>query len=319
MQTGIISFCNRSAVNIKSESTKRFLLNKLENAYHTKIIKRHFDVVADEQSLSKIRTNPHIACLKSNGNPYFMFLTKIDDINTCVMIDKKIQYGYFLPRMIIVRMRFEEDLFSDTLIEGEMVLDTMKRWIFLANDLVAVRGNHLSKTNVIKRVNQLHRLVAHNFEPHDDLFSIQVKKYVACSEIDDLVANFAPTLPYTNRGILFKPMFSKFKDFVYNFESVVIKSTVRVKYGEENKFICQDDVSRDFIIRNTDTPDTYELYNTHGAGEYVGRALVNTMASSKMLHTMFATARLNDSFTVKCKYNTNFKKWEPCLSPSSSP
>ena len=115
MQTGIISFCNRSAVNIKSESTKRFLLNKLENAFHTKIIKRHFDVEADEQSLSKIRTNPHIACLKSNGNPYFMFLTKIDDIDTCVMIDKKVQYGYFLPRMIIVRMRFDEDLFSDTL------------------------------------------------------------------------------------------------------------------------------------------------------------------------------------------------------------
>lgn len=311
MQTGILSFCNRSTVNIKSESTKRYLLNKLENLYQTKIIKRHFDVVTDKHTISKIHTNPHIACLKSNGNPYFMFLTKIEDINTCVMIDKKVQYGYFLPRMIIVRMRFDDDLFTDTLIEGEMVLDNMKRWIFLMNDLIAFKGKHLTQMNVIKRINQMHKLVSEQFEPHNDLFVIQVKKYVECSDIHKLIHDFAPTLSYTNRGILFKPMFPKFKDIVYNFESVVIKSTVRVKYGEENKFICQDDVIRDFIIKNTDVPDTYELYNTQETGEYIGKALVNTMATSKMLNSLFANARLNDSFTVKCKYNNAFKKWEP--------
>jgi hypothetical protein len=41
MHTGIISFANRIAFNIKSDEIKEIILNKLYNLFNIKIIQKH--------------------------------------------------------------------------------------------------------------------------------------------------------------------------------------------------------------------------------------------------------------------------------------
>ena len=302
-------------MNIKSDSVKQKLLATLETRFSQRIVRRHYESFDREHSVSKIRNNPHLACLKSNGNPYFVLLTRINHVNTCVFIDKKIQHGYLLPRMIIVRMSFDDALFvEETLLEGEMVVPSDKRQCrFLVNDLIAYKGKHLLNTNLVNRLNMLYAMLEREYEPERNrFFRMEVKRYVGCDRLEELVGTFAPSLPYTNRGVIFKPMFMKFRDILHNFEEGLIKSTVRVKYGEANKFIAPDEVTRVFKIRNTTEPDVYELYD-EATNELVGAPLVNTLGVSKYLGGMFRNARACSSHSVRCRFNDRFKRWEPII------
>lgn len=315
MQTGTISFCGKNALNIKSDSVKQKLLATLETRFNQRIVRRHYESFDREHSVSKIRNNPHLACLKSNGNPYFVLLTRINYVNTCVFIDKKIQHGYLLPRMIIVRMCFDDALFvGGTLLEGEMVVPSDKRDCrFLVNDLIAYKGKHLLNINLVNRLNMLYAMLEREYDPaHNRFFRLEVKRYLSCERLHELVGTFAPSLPYTNRGVIFKPMFMKFRDILHNFEDGLIKSTVRVKYGEANKFITPEDVTRVFKIKNTTEPDVYELYD-ETSNDLIGAPMVNTLGVSKYLGGMFRNARACSSHSVRCRFNDRFKRWEPII------
>ena len=60
---------------------------------------------------------------KSNGNPYFLLLTKINGINQCIFIDKKIKKNHEHPRMIINIFYFDDEVFEGTLFDGEIIKD----------------------------------------------------------------------------------------------------------------------------------------------------------------------------------------------------
>ncbi len=93
MQTGSISFCEKQALNIKSNDTKNLFNDKLIH-YNVKILQKHFERF-NEDTFTKLKNNPYVASLKSNGNPYLLFLTTFQNADVCIMIDKKIQQGYF--------------------------------------------------------------------------------------------------------------------------------------------------------------------------------------------------------------------------------
>ena len=187
MQTGSISFCDTNALNIKSESVKKHILHKIEQTYGFKIMQKHFENF-NESSIAKLKKNPHLMSLKSNGNPYFLFLTCINNVNTCLLIDKKIQQGYFYPRMIIVHMMFADELFKDTLFDGEMLKTKTGAWIYLMNYLFVYKCEMLGNMNLIKRVSLIHSILVNYFDNSISTFGIQVKKYFKCCEIDELSA-----------------------------------------------------------------------------------------------------------------------------------
>ena len=77
---------------------------------------------------------------KSNGNPYFLLLIKINGINQCIFIDKKIKQGHEHPRMIINIFYFDDQVFEGTLFDGEIIKDFNNQWHFIINDLVGRQG-----------------------------------------------------------------------------------------------------------------------------------------------------------------------------------
>ena len=219
MQTGTISFCDNHALNIKSNTIKTNILELLEKEYGIKILSKHYDKFDGEKTISKLRQNPYLVSLKSNGNPYFMYCTKYNNVNMTMLIDKKIQHGYFLPRIIIVRKGFDSSIYSNTLFEGEMIKTSDKEWVYVVNDILVYKKNRLTSMNILKRLNLINDILENMYKRYpQDIFHIQIKKYVKCSELESKLLLMRDGLNYTNRGLLFKPMFTKFRDILLNFD-----------------------------------------------------------------------------------------------------
>jgi hypothetical protein len=153
---------------------------------------------------------------------------------------------------------------------------------------------------------------------------------------------FKEDLEYTSRGIQYKPLNSRFKYILKNFDDSLITDVKRVKYSSTNKFLegttvdlnektaentevydinCKQPqpvissapVKSDLLIRalqlqKTDQPDVYKLFE--GDSE-IGIASVSTMKTSKMLRRAFTDVNLNEKKLFDCEYSEEFKKWVP--------
>ncbi len=230
IHSGIISFCDRVRYNIKSSETKDVILNDMERKYNIRILQRHWFKL-DETTSHQLQKAPHWACLRSNGNPYYMFFTRFDDVNIIYFIDKKVQPGYEKPRIILGRGLFSDDLFNDTILDGEMVRRTdTPGWIFLVNDVISYCGEFLNSVPLPKRISYAYELFGkkHNPDPFLDVCTFSIKRYVdpSGSSVEALI-NLSKTLPYTNRGLYLWCHSMRLKPKLYNFDDGLIKSVHR--------------------------------------------------------------------------------------------
>ena len=159
MQLGEISFCDKIGYNIRSDDIKKKILRELECDYVFKVIQRHYDKYTSSVHDNILKSNPHLVCTRTNGNPYLLYLTRINFVNQCIFIDKKIQQGYNYPRMIVAKLWFADELFKNTLFEGEMIKDDKGKWTFLIGDLIADSGNMLQNQNLTKRLNRIYNIL----------------------------------------------------------------------------------------------------------------------------------------------------------------
>lgn len=230
MHTGIISFCDRVRYNIKSSETKDVILNDLESRYRIRILQKHWYRL-DDTTCSQLQRSPHWACLRSNGNPYYMYLTRFDDVNTVYFIDKKVQPGYEKPRIILGRGLFSDDLFNDTILDGEMVRRTdSPGWIFLVNDVIAYCGKSLHDVLLPDRISFAYEMFKTRYKPDPllDVCSFSIKRFVQPTR--DSVAELiglSKGLPYTSRGMYFWCHHNRLKPKLYNFDDGLIRSVHR--------------------------------------------------------------------------------------------
>jgi hypothetical protein len=326
MQVGEISFCDRVAFNIKADEVKGRILGALEKQTGFKIIQKHNEKFAVKQhSISQM---PHLISLRTNGNPYLLFLTKYNFENQVIFVDKKIQQGYFYPRMILAKLWFDPSLFDNTLFDGEMVKASTGSWHFLINDIICFKGEVLNHMPLPKRLKLVYD-VLQNLYTHDDLNTclLFVKRYFRITESAKMLQEFMPTLPYTNRGIYFKPFYLKFKDILYNFDDTLIKKEVRVKLQQSIVEVLNDqplplpEISippptvssdipaaatlRQLYLKKTSTPDVYEI------DEVKGYALVNKLQTSILLNNTFKYKNISDKVLFSCEFDEKFKKWRP--------
>jgi hypothetical protein len=228
MHTGFISFCDRINFNIKSTDTKHSILNQLKK-FNIQILEKHWFKL-DENGTDHIHRIPHLACLRSNGNPYYMYFTKYDDIPIIYYIDKKVQPGYQVPRIILTKGKWHTSLFSNTLLDGEMVKDTYGKWLFLINDVIAFKNDFLSNEPLPKRLEIAFDILEnyHTLDKIIDVCNFQVKQYsYATQNGTDALINLAKELPYTSRGIYYWPFSNKYKPKLINFDDKLIKTVYR--------------------------------------------------------------------------------------------
>lgn len=349
MNIGEISFCDHIAFNIKSDDTKQYILNKLSSSYNLKIITKHFEKFQDSM-LNSLAQKPHMLCIRSNGNPYFLYLTRLNFVNYCIFIDKKIQQGYSFPRMIISHFRFAEELFNDTVIDGEMTKTSSGKWTFLLHDLIVHQHEHLHNMNFVKRINLLYETLEKSYTPdHNDICFFKVKKFFNYTEASTILDHHIHNVDYSCRGIYFKPLFLKFKDILINFDDNLIKKVERQKYKHVKSFMlredeqlllnknnddcslsnesnsdipsCSYDVQNEHLQNNniytvyntkkTSLPDVYELIDNNQ--KVISIACVPSLMISKYMREVFAKKNIVDSVPIKYTFSQKFNKWLPVL------
>jgi len=342
MHTGIISFCDRIAFNIKCSDAKDWILNELEQKYHLRILQKHWFKL-DEQQFKYVQTVPHWACLRSNGNPYFVYFTKYEDVNQIMYIDKKVQPGYQKPRIILTKGQFDDDIFNNTLLEGEMVKDQHQQWVFLINDVIIYKGRYLNTLQLPVRLSYAYELLEQHYHPDDwmDVCQFHVKRYFECSQ-DDIaeMLMFSIDMPYTNRGIYFMPHNMKYKPKLMNFNNELIKNVYRkVKDNPEfqerpqlslpepnisvplvpcsintqrpKQDVAYHENEKMLWLRKTEQPDIYDLYEQENSLQKIGIASVPSLQLSKMLRQIFKNLNVATSIPFKCCYEEKFQKWIP--------
>ena len=269
MQTGIISFGDRVAWNIKCNNTKDKILNEIYDLYGIRIIQKHYFRL-DETNINHLSKVPHLISLRTNGNRYYIYFTKYNDVEIIYFIDMKIHTGYEKPRIILARGLFAPSLFINTLLEGEMVKTKDNKWIFIINDLIAYEGRKLDNLNLPERLKILYSLLNDKYTPDDicDVCSYQVKSYYYLSKksLTELLEK-SKTLNYTSRGLYFYSYYLKHKPKLFNFdEKIIVSVQKKVKDITEFKPILQQPslnqislqqqpaITSNFIITSNITP-----------------------------------------------------------------
>ncbi len=328
---GEISFAGKVAFNIKMDDIKKRILEDLETKFHFKVIQRHFDKYEDHM-INKLNNNPHLISVRTNGNPYLLYLTKFNFVNQCIFIDKKIQQGYYYPRIILSKFRFQEELFHGTLFDGEMVKDNEGKWIFIINDIIGHKGIYLENVNLVKRLNIIYNILQQSYINDEyDVCYFQVKKYFKYEELEDMIIDFIPKLKYSCRGIYFKPLYLKFKDILYNFDDSLIQKVMRRKFKSVSNFLLLEETqelperkiiskiqssqnisntnNKEFFVKKTSQPDVYEILENKT--DTVLIACIPSLKASKLMRQIFADKNLTDKVLMECEYNEKFSKWMP--------
>lgn len=305
------SFCNIEIDNITTNDSKNYILNQLSLLCSGIKYNSRYAKVFNEQ-FSKNLNNHHIFFLKSSGTPYLLFMSQINGINYCFFIDKKIKEGYDYPKIFILPCQFSNELFKGTLFECELIRKKNKKWCIGINDIYFYCGKNMKKTIIIDRLNTIHNILTKNYKENNftNTCPLFIKKYFDYKDINFVMNEFAPQLDYDTRGIYFIPLRIDYSNILYIFP----KESNPVIMKKETKKI-----TKCFRIMKTMKPDVYDLYLSNGDNIIKQNiALVQTTLLSHTLLQYFENKNYDDEILVECKFNDNFKKWEP-ISLSDGP
>lgn len=304
MHTGVISFCDRVGHNIKSNEVKQKILDDIANKYNIKIIQKHFYKFTEE-SVKHINATPHVVSVKTNGNPYLMYLTYYEDVEIVYFIDKKIHTSYQFPRILIGRYMFNKELFKGTLIDGEMTRDKDNNWLFIINDIIAYKGEYMINKLLPERMSICYNMLSNEYTPDTtmDICKLVVKQYFnLCKDTIDNITK--QNFNYTLRGIYFWAYSLKYKPKLINIDDTLIQP-VNIPIKDKPEFILKEPPLVIKTLVATDSPDAYRITedNTY--------ACIQTKDESHLVRNAFKNSSANTSIKFKCHYNTKWNKWQP--------
>ena len=127
-------FFGKQSNFIQSSSKLYNNVNKNINNIGTFKIQSKYYSFLNKKNLNSLKNYKFFVLLKSFGKNYILFLTKIDEKNYCIFINKKNNV------MNIVNIDFDDDLFNGSLLDGEIVKNEDNKYIFLVNDIPYYKG-----------------------------------------------------------------------------------------------------------------------------------------------------------------------------------
>ena len=309
-----ISFCGKNGDNIMTKDSKENIINILKKKYNINF-KSNRAMILNNKSLKYLQ-NSHFISVKTTGTNYFLFLTNIDNINYAFYIDRKIKQGYTYPRIISVKYSFNNEIFKDTLLDGELVKDNKNNWMFLISDLIIAEGS-LLKQNISSRINYLYEILDKKYreDKYLDICPLVVKRFFNYNQYNELITIFLPNLKYGIRGLYFNSINPKHATqlFLYPHNDTKSKDTKSKDTTDTNDTKdTRNNPNKEtltFKIKKTIQPEVYDLYYTDN-NEIVkyDTARISGLKTSKLVSKLF---KENDDIFVNCKFNNKFNKWEP--------
>lgn len=315
-----ISFCDRKADNVRADELKAKILASLQEKYQIDISFKPYNLLKHTR-LPCVSKHPHLLSLRTVGNSYFLYMTNIDGVNYCFYIDRKIdapRHAY--PRILSVKYKFNDDLFTDTLLEGELIYDAEGRWYFILADIMIYKGQSLTKQTIERRMELIYYILQNEYTPDMilDICPLQVKKLFTYNDIEYMIKNYIPNLPYNTKGICFNTMNPQYSSYIYIFNQT---ERIPTKYRKNNEISKPRSMMNKktetaklhvFKIIQTNTSQIYDLYCLTG-GKLIkyGVAYIGDASHRHFVSDLFETARSKLDIMVECYYLPRYKKWKP--------
>lgn len=212
-----ISFCDRECYNINNDKTKEAIINYVQNKHKINIIDRQY-VTLDPNKIRNISHHEHLVATYSNGNPYLLLLTRIDETPCSIFIDRKCRPGYNYPKMHCVQYKFDKQLFiQDTLFTGELIRDVNREWQFLISDLLVHEDKSTRNNNVLSRFAIINNILDKHYisDPSQEICPIYCKKLFQYRHLTALFDNFMPSLSYICKGLVFYTLNNQFSNYCW--------------------------------------------------------------------------------------------------------
>jgi len=212
MKTSPVTFCHSSVEQIIDHHTKVAVIESIRQCANINITERNGRLIRNEKDACYLQ-NPHIITLATYGQRWLMYLTQMNHMNVCILIERSVKPGYPYPKMLIVNYRFNEVLYQNTLFDLE-IIDKAKGHdtpLILVNDILIMKNRDVSHWDTIKRLNTLSIIFENQF--NNDMIrqpsAIQLKRVFCNTQLDEL-KQFVRELPYNIKGLLFTPLNSKY-------------------------------------------------------------------------------------------------------------
>ena len=159
MKISPVTFCNTSVEQIIDHHTKSSIIESIRQCSNINVVERNSRLLRSEKDLSYLR-NPHVITLVTQGHRWLLYLTQVDHMNICVLIERSIKPGYPYPKMLVVHFSFNEVLYQNTLFDVE-IIDNAKgndSPLLLVCDLIMLKNRSVQNWDPIRRLNTLHTL-----------------------------------------------------------------------------------------------------------------------------------------------------------------
>ena len=189
MDLSEIDFCDGVGYNLKNIRYKSNILKSLKTKFNITI--QNDDIQFSNKQLYNLKKYNYLLSVLTGGQPYFLYLTKINNKNYSLFIDKKIIRGHTFPKIIITNYRFHESLYNNTILNGELIKTYNNNWEFVINDIIIYKNKKLNN-NIYERLKLLHNLLENDYiyDRNLEICSLRIKKYFIPNQFNYFINKF---------------------------------------------------------------------------------------------------------------------------------
>ena len=338
MEISQISFCNKIGYNITNDKEKQIIYEQFIERYGIEL--NNFNkLYYSDKFLNIFKKYPYLLSLETAGNKYYLLLTTINNDYYSIFIDTKTTKTHTYPKMIIVPFRFKEDLYSGTIIEGSLIRDKNKQWMFLFEDLLVLKGNKINKS-LTDKYTILYSILENDYIEDKDMqvCPIHIKKLFTFDKINYIFSDFIHSLNYNTIGLVFHPIKQYKKNIIFyfnlskhahynkkvimNYEKPKKQTVISNKINNVHTLKPTIQTSNTehinisglvtFIIKpSKQTNYIYNLYaiNDEGKIKKYSVARIDTIDKKTFIEKNIQACKKH--LFVTCSYSKEFKKWVP--------
>ena len=286
-----IKICNRYVQEIKSDIIKSDILKLLDSNIY---LKKKKVILEDDIKILKEKNHP--VMIEYNSYRILILLTIYNNRKYCILIDQNIPNKI---KMILIKQRFSDNLYNNTLLDCELLLDKRNNWNILIFDIIMLE-NKIVTESFHKKYKIINNIIENNYvnDKFIQLCNIKKKKVYMFNDLVNLINNNLYNSDYLVSGIIFV---TDENYLLLNFNNKVYQNNnqkVEININKSN---------RNFEMRITNLPDIFELYDENNK---IGIASISTLELSELCNSVFKKTNNNKTF-FECKYNSQFEKWEP--------
>lgn len=317
-----INFCNLAGYLIQNKRSKSDIIRSIQKKYNIDIFNIYTNYYSDK-IIPQLKTRQIYSCFMTKGKKYMLYLTKIFNENTSILIELNPSDGINY-KVIVVNLSIDDSLFNDTLFYGEMIKHS-NNWTFLIETCHVHMGKNTKNkphVDIISLCQEFFNSFVYNINITP--FDIKIKKYFTISNINNNLRNEKHNYMYT--GIKFYGLrsptiftFHRHTTMPLNIR-LLEELSIDIRQDKQNlmeeylisdstelvdiNFQCSE-LSFTLIMKPSDIPGIYNVFSS--TLRNIGISRIKTFEMNLMFENHFKN---NTECIVSTFYNNNFDKWE---------